>query len=143
MTYEYIWVHTDDMQVHTNDIRVIYEWHTSTYEWHTSEIRMTYEYIRVIYGWHASTYGWYTGTYDWHTNDIRVHTRGIRMTCEYIRMTYGWHARDTRVRYEWQTSNIRNIKLYYGFGAFRSLFSKLYVSNGFWLLDGSHSQGFY
>ena len=42
------------------------------------------------------TYEWHTSTYDWHTNDIQV--------------AYGWLE-----------NNIRNIKMYKGFGAARSL----------------------
>ena len=63
---------------------------------------MTYEYIVVTYGWNTSKYEWHTITYDGHTNDIR--------------MAYEWHAND-----------IRNIKLYKGFGTFRLYFSTLYV----------------
>ena len=104
MTYEYI--------------GVTYEWHTSIYEWqtndirvHTSDIRMTYEYIRVTYEWHTSTY-------EWHTDDIRVHTSDLRMTYEWYTSTYNWHGND-----------IRNIKLYNRFGAFRSLFLTICVKN--------------
>ena len=77
-------------------------WHTDDIRVHTSDIRMTYEYIRVTYGWHTSTY-------EWHASDIR-------MTYKWYTSTYDWHAND-----------IRNIKLYNGFGAFRSLFLKLFV----------------
>ena len=59
---------------------------------------MTYEYIQV-------TYGWYTSTYEWHTKGIWVH---IDKTQVHIQMACKWHA-----------SDIKNIKPYKGFGAFR------------------------
>ena len=89
--------------------KTTYEWHTDVIWVHTSDIRMTYEYIRVTYGWH-------TGTYEWHTDDIQIHTTDILMK-------YKWHT----CTYDLHSNDIRNIKLYYGFGAFRSLFSKLFV----------------
>ena len=156
-----------------------YEWHTDEIRVHTSDIRMTYTYIRVIYGWHRSKYEshtvWHTSTCEWHMDDIRVHTSDIRMTYKYVRVTYGWytstyewhknnirvHASDIRVhtsdmrmthegrtrKYDWHANDIRNNK----FGAFTSLFSKLFVlktllysdAKGFWLLVCSHSHTFY
>ena len=92
------------------------------------------------------TYGWHTSTYEWHKDDIRVHTNDIRMAYEYtqmiyehmsdiwmiyehIRVTYEWHTSgirvytiDIQIAYEWLENDIRNIKLYKGFGAFRSNF---------------------
>ena len=38
-------------------------------------------------------------------------------------MTDEWHTS----AYDWHVNGIRNIKLHNGFGAFRSLFSKLFV----------------
>ena len=116
----------------TSDIRI-----------HASDIRMTCEYIngfmvkphtrdiRVTYGWRASTY-------EWHTDDIRVHTSDMN-DVRVITSTYDWHA-----------NNIRNIKLYNEFGAFRSLFSKLFVlktllyakAKRFWWLGCSYSHTF-
>ena len=124
--------HTDDIQVHTSDMRMTcdyYEWHTDNIRVHTSDIRMTFEYIRVTYGWH-------TTIYEWHTYDIKVHTSDIQMTYEWHTSTYDWHVNE-----------IRNTKLYNGFGAFRLLFSKLFViktllyagANDFWSLGCSHS----
>ena len=80
------------------------------------------------------TYGWHTSTYERHMDYIRVHASNIRMTYEYIRVTYGWYISEIRMTYEWYTSTydwhangIRNIKLYNRYGAFRSLFSNLFV----------------
>ena len=157
-TYEW---HTDDIRVHASDIRMTYEyirvtygWHTSTNEWHTDEIRvhtsdtrMTYTYIRVIYGWHRSKYEshtvWHTSTCEWHMDNIRVHASDIRVHMSDMRMTYEGRTR----KYDWHANNIRNNK----FGAFTSLFSKLFVlktllysdAKGFWLLVCSHSHTFY
>ena len=81
-----------------------------------SDIQMIYEYIHVTYGWHTNNCKWdtddirvhtnnmpsHTNTYEWRKDDVRVHT-------SYIKMVYDWHA-----------NNIRNIKPYKRFGAFRS-----------------------
>ena len=48
-------------------------------------------------------------------DDIRVCTSDIPLH----RSTYGWHMNDTRIAYERHANDIRNIKPYKGFGAFR------------------------
>ena len=108
MTYEW---HSDDIRVHTSS----YEWHTSTYEWHTddihtSDIRMAFKYMHIIMRAHGSgmqmTYEYIGVTYEWHTSDTRVHTIDIRMIY--------------KMAYDGLENDIRNIKLYKRFGAFRS-----------------------
>ena len=94
---------TDDIRVHTSGIRVtydsLYEWHTGDIQVHASDIRMTYEYIIRV-----------------HTENIRVRTSDIRITYEYKWVAYEWCTSDIQVH----TIDIRNIKLYKGFGVFRS-----------------------
>ena len=150
--------HTSDIRMTYENTRVTYRWHTGTYGWHMStcewntyskrlhmsDIRMSYKFIRVTCGWH-------TRTYEWHTNDIREHISDIQMTYEWHTSKYNWHTNDTQMAYELHANDIRNIKFYKGFGAFRSLFSKLFVvktliyagANGFWSLGCFHSHTFY
>ena len=79
-------------------------------------------------------------------DDIQTHTSNIRMTYEYMRVTYGWHTNT----YDRHTNDIRNIKLYNRFGAFRLLFLAICVKNtalcwakDFWSLGCFYSHTFY
>ena len=55
-------------------------------------------------------------------NDIQVHRSVIQMIYECYKSTYDWHTNNIQIAYKWFENDRQNIKLYEGFGAFRSNF---------------------